>query len=93
MNKCVIKSSNRIRSIDLKLASKDIKPATFKEGDLVWIHLRKKCFPCGQHGKWKPQANGIFKVLNRVRESAYKIKPQETMIWKITFLSSNLFLY
>ncbi|CAL2257294.1 unnamed protein product [Prunus armeniaca] len=55
-------------------ANKHRKPAAFKEGDLVWIHLRKERFPRGKHGKLKPRADGPFKVLRRVGDNAYKIE-------------------
>nr|XP_028965045.1 uncharacterized protein LOC114827423 [Malus domestica] len=55
-------------------ANKHRKPATFKEGDLVWVHLHKERFPRGKNGKLKPQADGPFKVLQRVGDNAYKIE-------------------
>ncbi|KAJ8643559.1 hypothetical protein MRB53_005307 [Persea americana] len=44
-------------------ANKHRKPAAFKEGDLVWIHLQKEHFPIGRYGKLMPRADGPFKVL------------------------------
>ena len=56
-----------------KKANKYRKPAVFKEGDLVWIHLRKERFPSKRSSKLKPRVDGPFKVLRRVGENAYKI--------------------
>ncbi|KAB2601497.1 hypothetical protein D8674_002502 [Pyrus ussuriensis x Pyrus communis] len=55
-------------------ANKHRKPAAFKEGNLVWVHLHKGRFPRGKHRKLKPRANGPFKVLKRVGDNAYKIE-------------------
>nr|CAD1824757.1 unnamed protein product [Ananas comosus var. bracteatus] len=57
-----------------KATNKHRKPAAFKEGDLVWVHLCKEHFPQGRHGKLKPRADGPFKVLKRIGENAYKIE-------------------
>ena len=66
----IIKQTERYQ----KRANKHRKPAAFKEGDLVWIHLRKERFPRGKHGKLKPRANGPFKVLQRIGDNAYKVE-------------------
>lgn len=57
-------------------ANKHYKPTTFKEGDLVWIHLWKESFPIKRYGKLIPITDGPFKVLHRVGENAYKSKLQ-----------------
>ncbi|GAV77347.1 hypothetical protein CFOL_v3_20818, partial [Cephalotus follicularis] len=46
----------------------------FKDGDLVWIHLRRKRFPAGRFGKLQPRADGPFKVLQGINHNAYKIE-------------------
>ena len=46
-----------------KQANMHRKPAVFKEGDLVWIHLRKERFRSKRSSKLKLRANGPFKVL------------------------------
>ena len=57
-----------------KKANKLQKPITFKEGDLVWIHLRKERFPSKRSSKSKPQADRPFKVLQWIGHNAYKIE-------------------
>jgi len=44
-------------------AAKHRKFAEFKEGDPVWVHLRKEPFPRGQFAKLKPRADGPFQEL------------------------------
>ena len=48
-------------------------PMVFKPGDLVWLHLRKDCFPNERKSKLLPRADGPFKVLARYNNNAYKI--------------------
>lgn len=55
-------------------ANKHRKFAEFKEGDPVWVHLRKEPFPRGQFAKLKSRADGPFKVLKGIGENAYKIE-------------------
>ena len=45
----------------------------FDIGDLVWLHLRKDCFPNECKSKLLPRADGPFKVLARYNDNAYKI--------------------
>jgi hypothetical protein len=74
-------------------ANKHRKPMTFKEGDLVWIHLRKERFAAKRRSKLLPRADGPFKVLQRIGENAYKIElPGEYGI-SATFNVSDLALY
>lgn len=54
-------------------ANKHWKQFIYKEGVLVWIHLRKKCFPTGRFGKLKPRDDGPFRVLKKINDNAYKI--------------------
>ena len=48
------------------------QPMVFNIGDLVWLHLRKDCFPTECKSKLLPRADGPFKVLERYN-NAYKI--------------------
>ena len=45
----------------------------FNIGDLVWLHLRKECFPHERKSKLLPRADGPFKVLARYNDNAYKV--------------------
>ena len=73
-----------------KQANKHRKLATFKEGDLVWIHLRKESFPSKRSSKLKPRADGPFKVLQRISENVYKIDLPEDYSVSATFNISDL---
>jgi hypothetical protein len=57
-----------------KQANKHRKPTAFTEGDLVWIHLRKEWFPSKRSSKLMPRIDGPFRVLQLIRENAYKIE-------------------
>ncbi|GKB53306.1 RNA-directed DNA polymerase, partial [Tanacetum coccineum] len=50
------------------------KLVLYREGDLVWIHLRKEHFLAGRFGKLKPRRDGPFRVLKKINDNAYKIK-------------------
>ena len=45
----------------------------FNISDLVWLHLRKDCFPQECKSKLRPRVDGPFKVLARYNDNAYKI--------------------
>ncbi|GJR28888.1 RNA-directed DNA polymerase [Tanacetum coccineum] len=55
-------------------ADKHRNQVLYREGDLVWIHLRKEHFPTGRFGKLKPRGDGPFRVLKKINENAYKIE-------------------
>jgi hypothetical protein len=74
-------------------ANKHRKPMTFKEGDLVWIHLRKERFPAKRRSKLLPRADGPFKVLQRIGENAYKIELPGEYGVSATFNVSDLAPY
>ena len=48
-------------------------PMIFNIGDLVWLHLRKDCFPNERKSKLLPRVDEPFKVLARYNNNAYKI--------------------
>ena len=76
-----------------KQSDKFWKSTCFKEGDLVWIHLRKERFPPGYFGKLKPQANGPIWVLQQIGENAYKIELLGDYGVLATFNIANLSSY
>jgi hypothetical protein len=76
-----------------KQANKYRKPAAFKEGDLVWIHLRKELFPSKRSSKLMPRADGPFRVLQRIGENAYKIELPGDYEVSATFNVSDLSPY
>ncbi|WVZ52686.1 hypothetical protein U9M48_003723 [Paspalum notatum var. saurae] len=58
-----------------KLAgSKSRKQMLFEPGDLVWLHLRKECFPDLRKSKLMPRAAGPFKVREKINDNAYKVE-------------------
>ena len=62
----------------IKQANRHRKFVEFQEGDLVWINLRNDIFPQGKFSKLKPKVDGLFKVLEKIGENAYKIElPKE----------------
>ena len=76
-----------------KQVNKHRKPVAFKEGDLVWIHLRKELFPSKRSSKLMPRANGPFRVLQRIGENAYKIELPGDYEVSATFNVSDLSPY
>lgn len=50
------------------------KQQVFKEGDLVWIHLRKERFPKQPNAKLSPRADGPFRVVQKINDNVYKIE-------------------
>ena len=57
-----------------KKANKGLKEhRKFKEGDLVWLHLRKDRFPTQRRNKLFPRVAGPFKILQKIEENDYKL--------------------
>ena len=69
------------------------KHAKFKFRDLVWIHLRKNRFPQHKHGKLKPRADGLFKVIEKIGKNAYKLELLARYDILSTFNVKDLRLY
>ncbi|GJT63130.1 RNA-directed DNA polymerase [Tanacetum coccineum] len=49
------------------------KHVLFKPDDLLWLHMRKECFPTKHRSKLSPRSDGPFKVLEKVNDNVYKI--------------------
>jgi len=76
MNKLHEETRATIEQQVLRQASrlnKHKKEMIFKEGHLVWIHLRKDRFPKERDSKLKPRGDGSFKVLKKFNNNAYII--------------------
>jgi len=50
--------------------NKGRKEVLFKEGDWVWLHLRKKRFPTERKSKLLPRRDGPFQVLKKINNNA-----------------------
>jgi hypothetical protein len=50
------------------------KHVVFDIGDIVWLHLRKDCFPDLCMSKLMPRADGPFKVIEKINDNAYKLE-------------------
>lgn len=59
----------------------------------MWIHSRKERFPNRKHSKVQPQANGPFKIIEKINENAYKIELSSDYGVSTTFNVSNLSPY
>ncbi|GAV59615.1 hypothetical protein CFOL_v3_03146 [Cephalotus follicularis] len=89
VHKQIIKQNEQYK----RRVDKHCKRVVFKEGDLVWIHLRRERFPVGRFGKLKPRADGPFKVLQRINDNAYKIELPGEYNVSGTFNVANLSPY
>nr|GEV54382.1 hypothetical protein [Tanacetum cinerariifolium] len=69
------------------------KQVLYREGDLVWIHLRKERFPAGRFGKLKPRGDGPFHVLKKINDNAYKIEHPGHYNVSATFIVADLSPY
>src|SRR3954470_20353771 len=70
------------------------KDQVFEEGDHVWVHLSKECFPQERNSKLKPRGDGPFKVLKRINNNAYIIDiPESKYLVSKTFNVADLSPY
>jgi hypothetical protein len=46
--------------------NKHRKKVLFEPGDVVWIHLRKECFPDQRKSKLLPRVDGPFHILPKI---------------------------
>ncbi|GKF11542.1 RNA-directed DNA polymerase [Tanacetum coccineum] len=69
------------------------KQVLYREGDLVWIHLRKEHFLAGRFGKLKSRGDGPFCVLKKINDNAYKIEIPSHYNVSATFSVADLSPY
>jgi len=56
------------------IANKNHTHLDFKPWDLVWLYLRKERFPLRTKSKFIAREDGCYKIVQRVRDNAYKIE-------------------
>ncbi|WVZ51754.1 hypothetical protein U9M48_002866 [Paspalum notatum var. saurae] len=54
--------------------NKGRKKINLELGDLVWLHLRKDRFPDLRKSKLMPRADGLFKIIEKINDNAYKFE-------------------
>ncbi|XP_013624301.1 PREDICTED: uncharacterized protein LOC106330374 [Brassica oleracea var. oleracea] len=59
-----------------RYANKKRNEVIFKEGDLVWVHLRKERFPEERKSKLMPRVDGPFQILRKINDNAYQLDLQ-----------------
>ena len=58
----------------MEQANRHRKYVEFVVRELGWIHLRKDRFPPGMFGKLKPRVDDPFKIIEKIRDNAYKLE-------------------
>jgi hypothetical protein len=66
------------------------KQLDFEPDDLVWLHLRKERFPDLRKSKLMHRADGLFKVLEKINENAYKLDLPADFGVSLTFNIADL---
>ena len=59
-----------------RYANQKRKEVIFKEGDLVWVYLRKERFPEERKSKLMPRVDGPFQILKKINDNAYQLDLQ-----------------
>jgi hypothetical protein len=49
------------------------KQLDFEPSDFIWLHLRKERFSNLRKSKLMPRVDGLFKILKKIKENAYKL--------------------
>lgn len=65
----------------------------FKEGDLVWVHLRKEHFPLERKSKLMPRVDGPFQILRKLNDNAYQLDFQGNYDISSSFNVADLSLF
>jgi len=45
----------------------------FEPGDWVWVHMRKERFPEQRRSKLMPRGDGLYQIIERINDNAYKV--------------------
>nr|GEW03807.1 hypothetical protein [Tanacetum cinerariifolium] len=85
----VVYGRNLITPMDLV----HVPEVLYREGNLVWIHLRKERFSVVRFGKLKPRGDGPFRVLKKINDNAYKIELPAYFNVSVTFNVADLLPY
>ena len=57
----------------MKYSNMGKREMIFKEGEWVWLHLRKDRFPNQRKSKLSPRGDGPFQVFKRINNNAYQL--------------------
>ncbi|XP_073526476.1 uncharacterized protein [Phyllobates terribilis] len=90
------RTRERLESLATSVAeakNKHRRKVILKEGDLVWVHLRKDRFPNLRTSKLSPRGDGPFQVLRVVGDNAYVIDLPEEYGVNPTFNIGDLTLF
>ncbi|WZZ64683.1 hypothetical protein YC2023_076053 [Brassica napus] len=74
-------------------ANQKRKEVIFKEGDLVWVPLRKERFPEERKSKLMPRVDGPFQILKKINDNAYQLDLQGKYDISSSFNVSDLSLF
>jgi hypothetical protein len=66
-------TSSGERSNMLVKPTKRHRKLIFELGDWVWLHMHKERFPNQRHSKLLTRGDGLFQVLERINDNAYKL--------------------
>ncbi|KAG7568324.1 Integrase catalytic core [Arabidopsis thaliana x Arabidopsis arenosa] len=74
-------------------ADRGRKEMLFEPGDWVWLHMRPERFPTQRASKLAPRGDGPFKILEKIKDNAYRLElPSEVKI-SHTFNVADLSAY
>jgi hypothetical protein len=73
--------------------NKHRKKVLFEPEDVVWIHLRKECFPDQRKSKLMPRGHDPFHILAKINDNAYKIDLPPSYVMSNMFNVADLLPY
>ena len=74
LHKQVVEKIEKMNDKVKKRVDQKRKEVIFKEGDLVWLYLRKDMFPTKRKSKLSARIDGPFEILEKVNDNAYKLE-------------------